>query len=151
MTMVSREFSRYLNASEHQSLGTVSALVRAHSLLTILFCLPSEDFGWVKLCQGVCNPAVFLLLSLQDVSGCSTLHVEKFRVSFEYGLAFPVVSEHYGDDRILFEVPITSCSLVDSEVEYSVNDDQIRGRKVWLVVRPDSGCDCQDSAVGEFD
>src|SRR5207302_9371800 len=106
-----------------------------------LVCLPREDFHWLNLGKRVCDPAVLLLLSLQDSLGGSRIHVEKVGVSFEYGLTLSVIGQHYGYRRILFEVTIAGCRFVYSEIEDSVNSHKIRRGEVRSAVR--SHCSCK--------
>src|SRR5216683_5668136 len=88
-----------------------------------LFCFPGKRFHWLELCQCVCGPAVLFLLSLQHLLGSSTLQVQKLGVSFQNRLAFRAVSKHQRDSRILLEIPISSCRLVNAEIEDSVNNN----------------------------
>src|SRR6266487_165826 len=106
-----------------------------------LFCLPGKRSRRLELGKRVCDPAVLLFLSLQDPCGGSRIHVEKFGVSFEYGLAFSVIGQHYGCCRILFEVTIAGCRFVYSEIEDSVNCYEVRRGEVRSAVR--SHCSCK--------
>ena len=106
-----------------------------------LFCFPGKRFHRLELGESVCDPAVLLLLSLQDSLGGSRIHVEKFGVSFEYGLALSVIGQHYSYCRILFEVTIASRGFVYSEIEDPVNSQKVRRGEVRSAVR--SHCSCK--------
>src|SRR5437667_3095845 len=90
-----------------------------------LFCLPGECFCGFELCQRLCYPAVFLLLSLQDSLRRRALHIEKPCVSFKDCLPIPAVGQHYSHGRIVFEVPVTGHCNVQSEIEDSVNNNEV--------------------------
>src|SRR2546422_1884756 len=104
-----------------------------------LFCLPGERFRWSEFCQRVCNPAVLLLLSLQDSPGCLALHVKKVCVSFEDRLTLPAVGQHYGHGGILSEVPVTGHGHVPSAIEEPLNNHQGRGGEAGSALRAFSG------------
>ena len=53
--------------------------------------------------------------------------------------------------RILIEVSIASGGLVDAEVEYAVDKDEVRRREVRSAVRFHRGGKCQYPAVGKVD
>jgi len=87
------------------------------------FCFPGKRFHWLELCQRVCGPAVFFLLSLQHLLGSSTLQVQKLGVSFRIAWRFEPSASISVIAGFSLEIPISSCRLVNAEIEDSVNNN----------------------------